>query len=121
MSTTRIRYFSGFGHELAQRLDEHGCIVFATCLHPGKNGASELNRATSKRVHVIPMDVGSDKSVTTALKYIQKHCPKEGKFNCSSKATYTRTLTHGGLEDVKYVLLYLPYVFGHLNSLPYLF
>ena len=76
----------GFGYDLARRLDEHDCIVFATCLHPNKNGAAELDRLTSNRIHVIPLDVGSDKSVDGALKYVQKHCPKEGKgrLRCQS-------------------------------------
>ena len=82
--------FAGFGHELAKRLDEHGCIVFASCLHPGKNGASELKRTTSRNVHILPLDVGSDKSVTAALQYVQKHCPHEGVFLSHTEGSYTQ-------------------------------
>ena len=81
--------FAGFGHELAKRLDEHGCIVFASCLHPGKNGASELKRTTSRNVHIFPLDVGSEKSVTAALQYVQKHCPEEGGV-CLLTSVYTK-------------------------------
>ena len=81
---------AGFGHDLARRLDDHGCVVFASCLHPGKNGALELDRATSNRVHVMPMDVGSDKSVLAALKYVQKRCPHEGLHCLTLKELETK-------------------------------
>ena len=76
-------YSKGFGYDLARCLDEHDCIVFATCLQPDKNGATDLNRLTTNRVHVIPLDVGSDESVAGAKKYIHKHCPKEGTCRSS--------------------------------------
>ncbi|GFU53622.1 d-beta-hydroxybutyrate dehydrogenase, mitochondrial [Trichonephila clavipes] len=61
---------SGFGFELANRLDELGLHVFAGCLFPEGDGAKALKKSTSNRLHVVPMDVTSDESVDKALKYV---------------------------------------------------
>ncbi|PRD24017.1 UNVERIFIED_CONTAM: D-beta-hydroxybutyrate dehydrogenase [Trichonephila clavipes] len=54
---------SGFGFELANRLDELGLHVFAGCLFPEGDGAKALKKSTSNRLHVVPMDVTSDEKL----------------------------------------------------------
>ncbi|XP_064595490.1 17-beta-hydroxysteroid dehydrogenase type 6-like [Liolophura sinensis] len=58
---------SGFGHNLAKRLDRLGFTVFAGCLFPDKDGAQSLKRETSDRLQLIPCDVTDDWQVQQAL------------------------------------------------------
>lgn len=71
--------FVGFGHDLAKRLDELEFTVFAGCLKPEGEGARKLAKTSSKRLHVVPLDVGSDSSVEEAHEYVKKHLPKNGR------------------------------------------
>jgi len=68
----------GFGHDLARRLDDHGFVVFAGCLHPDKAGAQQLRSGSSRRLHVVPHDVRSDDSTELAHAYVKKHLPAGG-------------------------------------------
>ncbi|GFU01206.1 hypothetical protein NPIL_203551 [Nephila pilipes] len=61
---------SGFGYELALRLDELGLHVFAGCLLPEGDGAKTLKKSASNRLHVVPMDVTSDDSIDKSLKCV---------------------------------------------------
>ncbi|XP_067671296.1 retinol dehydrogenase 16-like [Haliotis asinina] len=63
---------SGFGHHLAQRLDERGCNVIATCLLERGCGATELKRVSSGRMHVLCLDVTSDNSVGQCLEHVKR-------------------------------------------------
>ncbi|KAK3578524.1 hypothetical protein CHS0354_007780 [Potamilus streckersoni] len=69
---------TGFGHDLAKRLDVLGFTVFAGCLHPKGDGAKALGSKASKRVHIVSMDVGNDKSMAEALDYVKTKLPKKG-------------------------------------------
>ncbi|XP_046352519.1 short-chain dehydrogenase/reductase family 9C member 7-like [Haliotis rufescens] len=62
---------TGFGHQLAQRLDERGCNVIATCLLERGDGASELKRVSSERMHVLALDVTSDNSVRQCMEHVR--------------------------------------------------
>ncbi|KAK0058103.1 17-beta-hydroxysteroid dehydrogenase type 6 [Biomphalaria pfeifferi] len=64
---------SGFGHELAVRLDRMGYHVFAGCLAPDREGAKSLKDAASDRLHIVPIDVTDDFQVLQAVKYVKDH------------------------------------------------
>lgn len=70
---------SGFGHSLAQRLDDLGLHVFAGCLFPEKDGAQTLKKSCSERLHVVQLDVTSEESVKEAVKYVNENLG-ENKF-----------------------------------------
>jgi short-subunit dehydrogenase len=46
---------TGFGHDLARRLDSRGCHVFAACLT--EKGETELTKVCSDRIQMIHLDV----------------------------------------------------------------
>ncbi|CAL1526322.1 unnamed protein product [Lymnaea stagnalis] len=62
---------SGFGHELAERLDKMGYHVFAGCLAPDREGARSLKESTSDRLRIVPIDVTDDFQVEQAVKYVK--------------------------------------------------
>jgi len=56
---------TGFGHDLARRLDSRGCHVFAGCLT--EKGETELKKVCSSRLITVPLDVTQPDSVRKAL------------------------------------------------------
>jgi NAD(P)-dependent dehydrogenase (short-subunit alcohol dehydrogenase family) len=62
---------SGFGHELAKRLDTLGVTVFAGCLFPGDSGGKDLKSACSNRLHVLHLDVTREEHVRNAVRYVK--------------------------------------------------
>ncbi|KAK6165160.1 hypothetical protein SNE40_023604 [Patella caerulea] len=64
---------SGFGAELACRLDKLGYTVFAGCLMPDREGAQGLKEMTSGRVHIVHMDVTDDWLVRQAVQYVKNN------------------------------------------------
>ncbi|XP_071033841.1 D-beta-hydroxybutyrate dehydrogenase, mitochondrial isoform X2 [Parasteatoda tepidariorum] len=63
---------SGFGHDLAKRLDDIGFHVYATCLYPSGSGAERLKNECSTRLQILEMNVASDESVKNAFKLVEK-------------------------------------------------
>ncbi|XP_069123441.1 D-beta-hydroxybutyrate dehydrogenase, mitochondrial-like [Argopecten irradians] len=63
---------TGIGNALARRLDSLGFTVYAGCLRE----TSDLRKQTSKRLHVIQLDVTNDDSVRKALEYVTAHSAK---------------------------------------------
>ncbi|XP_069689218.1 short-chain dehydrogenase/reductase family 9C member 7-like [Periplaneta americana] len=61
---------SGFGHQLAMKLDKLGVMVFAGCLFPEGDGASLLKKSCSNRLKVIQLDVTKDDQVEKALEAV---------------------------------------------------
>ncbi|GFS30286.1 estradiol 17-beta-dehydrogenase 2, partial [Nephila pilipes] len=61
---------TGFGHLLAKRLDSKGFHVFACCLLPDGNGASELQKTCSKRLKIVDLDVTKDESIKHAKEIV---------------------------------------------------
>ena len=72
---------SGFGHDIAVRLDELGFTVFAGCLHPGGHGAKKLKSSSSNNLHIVPVDVGNDDSVLKAHQYVVENLPPNGMYH----------------------------------------
>ncbi|XP_046339272.1 D-beta-hydroxybutyrate dehydrogenase, mitochondrial-like [Haliotis rufescens] len=64
---------SGFGYNLAVRLDKLGFTVFAGCLMPDREGARQLNEDTSDKLHIVKVDVTDDWQVRGALKYVKEN------------------------------------------------
>lgn len=79
---------TGFGHDLARRLDSQQFTVFAGCLNPDSDGARKLKANSSKRLHIVPLDVGSDQSVEEAHDYVVKHLPESGLWAIVSNAGF---------------------------------
>lgn len=69
---------SGFGHNLAKRLDALGYPVFAGCLFGDGAGAKELKRSCSKRLQIIEVDVTKDDSVNNAVKFVEDNLGTSG-------------------------------------------
>ena len=61
---------SGFGFELAKRLDSLGCHVFAGCLT--ESGETRLRKSCTGRVLTIPLDVSMPDSVRKASQTVSK-------------------------------------------------
>lgn len=59
---------SGFGHELAKRLDLLGCHVFAGCFT--ETGETELKKICSERMHPVPLDITNHDSITRVFELI---------------------------------------------------
>lgn len=54
--------------------------MFAGCLKPGGNGAHTLRETGGERLHVVPIDVTRDESVSQALKTVKNKMPDTGKL-----------------------------------------
>ena len=66
---------SGFGRELAVRLDREGVPVWAGCLTP--EGARSLQGQCSTRLNTVPLDVTSHQSVVDAYQHVKDRLPNE--------------------------------------------
>nr|KAG5714893.1 hypothetical protein BaRGS_000381 [Batillaria attramentaria] len=71
---------SGFGHGLAKQLHALDCHVIATVLQPEGKGAKELRDVKSPRMTVLPLDVGSDESVSACLHAVREMCGNTGRI-----------------------------------------
>lgn len=63
---------------LARRLDLRGFHVFATCLFPSGEGALDLKRSCSDRLHILYMDVTKQESVEKAATYVKANLGDNG-------------------------------------------
>lgn len=64
---------SGFGQQIARRLDSLGCRVFAGCLTQA--GETELRQTCSSRLETVSLDVSSRDSVRRAHQFILSKLP----------------------------------------------
>lgn len=74
-----IDVISGFGHELAKRLDQLGFTVFAGCLSEKSTGAQDLRKTSSRRVHILKLDVTKSDDIERATETVRKICKGVGK------------------------------------------
>ncbi|XP_042210717.1 D-beta-hydroxybutyrate dehydrogenase, mitochondrial-like isoform X2 [Homarus americanus] len=85
---------SGFGLALAFHLHKLGFRVFAGCLlaESGGTGAEELQKVKSRRLHVLQLDVTSQKQIDKAVADVKKMLPGGevlwGVVNNAGWATY---------------------------------
>lgn len=64
---------TGFGHDIARRLDKYGMHVFAGCLT--EEGEANLKWQCSDRLTTIPLDVSKPESVRKAFKMVAERIP----------------------------------------------
>jgi len=64
---------SGFGNDLARRLDKEGYHVFAGCLALEREGARALKAATSDRLKLVSIDVTDDFQVSQAVSFVKEN------------------------------------------------
>jgi len=77
---TLLLNVTGFGHVLALHLDRLGATVFAGCLDAKGPGAMKLKEEGSSRMHVLQMDVTSDKQVADCVQYVIRVTNDTGKL-----------------------------------------
>ncbi|KPP78808.1 hypothetical protein Z043_101670 [Scleropages formosus] len=80
---------SGFGFQLAKRLDAMGFWVFAGCLLPKGEGAQLLAGTCSRRLKLIKLDVTKDDDVTQAKMFVQSNLPQKGLWAVVNNAGIT--------------------------------
>ncbi|XP_060077548.1 short-chain dehydrogenase/reductase family 9C member 7-like [Ylistrum balloti] len=66
---------TGFGNMLAKRLDSLGMNVFAGCLTP--KGQQDLEKATSKRLVTVALDVTNEDSIRKAYAEVKQKLPHD--------------------------------------------
>ncbi|XP_075897739.1 D-beta-hydroxybutyrate dehydrogenase, mitochondrial [Nelusetta ayraudi] len=69
---------SGFGFELAHRLDQQGFTVFAGCLRAEGPGARGLAQLCSSSLQLLQLDVTQDQDVAQSLRMVQEQLPHKG-------------------------------------------
>lgn len=69
---------TGFGHELVKRLDQLGFTVFAGCLSEKSTGAQDLRKTSSRRVHILKLDVTKSDDIVRATETVRKICKGVG-------------------------------------------
>ncbi|KAG8585673.1 hypothetical protein GDO81_005106, partial [Engystomops pustulosus] len=75
---------SGFGNLLARKLDKRGIKVLAGCLT--ENGAENLKKETSSRVHTVIVDVTNTESVRDAAKWASEIVGDKGLWGLVNNA-----------------------------------
>ncbi|XP_066995763.2 D-beta-hydroxybutyrate dehydrogenase, mitochondrial [Anabrus simplex] len=90
---------SGFGYDLALKLQKLGFVVFAGCLqlNKGGSGAKKLLKKELKNFHVIQLDVTSEEDVAKAVQYVGKNLPPGGLWGIVNNAGWS---TFGHVEWV---------------------
>jgi len=68
---------TGFGHELAKKLDAFGFTVYAGCLFPTGNGAKAL-KEFSDGIRIVRVDVTSDVDVSESRKFVEADLKRSG-------------------------------------------
>jgi len=67
---------SGFGYELAKKLDALGLRVFAACLT--SEGEAKLTKECSRELRTFKLDVTKDGDVQKALEVVKSGLPSQG-------------------------------------------
>ncbi|XP_007888075.1 retinol dehydrogenase 7 [Callorhinchus milii] len=75
---------SGFGHRLAQRLDELGFYVLAACYT--QNGAEDLKTSTSPRLKILQLDVTNSESINKAAEIVKSEVKEKGLWGLVNNA-----------------------------------
>lgn len=67
---------TGFGNELARRMDYLGYKVYACCLDPNGEGARKLSNESSERLTMLPLNVVDEKSVQEVKEFVARDLGK---------------------------------------------
>lgn len=91
---------TGFGHLTALQLNSTGFTVFAGCYDPNGEGVSRLkkNVSDSSRLHVIPLDVTKDESVSSAVQTVKTILEKDGSLKLFGLVNNAGILRAGQFE-----------------------
>uniref|UniRef100_A0A8W8HT25 Ketoreductase domain-containing protein n=1 Tax=Magallana gigas TaxID=29159 RepID=A0A8W8HT25_MAGGI len=76
----------GFGHHFARHLDDVGFTVYAGVLHKDSAGAKKLKSHSSKRLHVLQLDVTCDSDIKEAVAFITAHSKNKGLWGVVNNA-----------------------------------
>ena len=74
-------FSTGFGHDLAKRLDALGFRVFAGCLEENGPGARELEKSCSDRLQVLQLNVTKEEQIDAVRRNIETVHQKTGCGN----------------------------------------
>lgn len=74
-----LSLYTGFGHHFARHLDDVGFTVYAGVLHKDSAGAKKLKSHSSKRLHVLQLDVTCDSDIKEAVAFITAHSKNKGQ------------------------------------------
>ncbi|KAJ9580149.1 hypothetical protein L9F63_004222, partial [Diploptera punctata] len=77
---------SGFGYDLALRLERMGAVVFAGCLNTEQGGGKDLKKMNLKNLHAIQFNVISESDLSIAVEYVNKHLPTGGLWGIVNNA-----------------------------------
>ncbi|XP_066440602.1 retinol dehydrogenase 16-like [Eleutherodactylus coqui] len=75
---------SGFGNQLAKKLDKRGMRVLATCLT--EQGAENLKRESSSRLQTVILDIADSNSVQSAAKWVSDVLGEKGLWGLVNNA-----------------------------------
>ncbi|CAN8002546.1 unnamed protein product [Ixodes hexagonus] len=115
---------TGFGHELAKRLDADGFQVLAGCLNPSSEGALMLRDFCSPSLRVVHLDVTKEDHIRRAAKTIAGELGTRALWAVVANAGMMSAgeLEWGSSDSVRY--LFEVNVFGVVNivkmTLPFL-
>lgn len=91
---------TGFGNELAVRLDALGVCVFATCFT--RDGEERLKEKCSQKLKTLQLDVSKPDMVQKALEYVKAQLPpSRGMFNLEKAVS--GLCTPGQVASVNYL------------------
>ncbi|KAJ9589398.1 hypothetical protein L9F63_017377 [Diploptera punctata] len=79
---------TGFGNKLARQLDRKGITVYAGCLFSEGEGASQLKKDCSKKLHIVQIDVTKHDQVSAAVKYVTSSLNDKSFENIPFAAAY---------------------------------
>ncbi|CAN8007715.1 unnamed protein product, partial [Ixodes pacificus] len=115
---------TGFGHELAKRLDAGGFQVLAGCLNPSSEGATMLRDFCSPSLRVVHLDVTKEDHIRRAAKTLAGELGTRALWAVVANAGMMSAgeLEWGSSDSVRY--LFEVNVFGVVNvvkmALPFL-
>ncbi|XP_064167092.1 retinol dehydrogenase 1 isoform X1 [Anguilla rostrata] len=96
---------SGFGHALAQQLDQRGFHVIAACLT--EKGSSQLKNVTSSRLKTVLLNVTDSTSIENTVEFVHAEVGEQGLWglvNNAGRSTPIGPSEWMQLEDFKKVL-----------------
>ena len=85
---------SGFGYELAKKLDALGLRVFAACLT--SDGKAKLTKECSRELRTFKFDVTKEGDVQNALEVVKSGLPSQGTVTHSIFYFFVRILFFSG-------------------------
>lgn len=75
---------SGFGNDLAKKLDSLGFTVFAGVRNTADPRAVSLTKSCSKKLTLVKLDVTKDEDVKDAIEFVRKNLKSKSKYQSFS-------------------------------------